>query len=47
MVETLDAASEPDRLRPSQISIGQIELHVVGVGIGLQCGLEMLDGVVI
>ena len=31
----------------AEVSVGQIELHVIGIGIGLQCRLKMLDGVVI
>ena len=31
----------------AEIGIGQIEFHVVGIGIGLQRRLEMQDGVVI
>ena len=31
----------------AEIGVGQIEFHIVGVGIGLQRGLEMLDGVVV
>ena len=36
------------RVEPfAEVSIGQIEFHVVGIGIGAQCRLEMLDGVVV